>query len=142
MRVAGMTTRDFRQSVFEDAHFIDSANYRLQLEQYRRFIPDEQIKVLFFEHYSRNPSAVLRDCFDFLGVDKTFDHLQVNENKNQHENRWGDTPALAVLKKSSVYSILKTLLSTALIEKLRPLLQWRLEKKPEYNEQMQKHVQK
>ncbi|MDO3720320.1 sulfotransferase [Marinobacter sp. chi1] len=142
MYVAGMTDKDFRQSVLEDAHFVDSADYQLQLEQYRSFIPDEQIKVLFFEDYMRDPSAVLRDCFAFLGVDESFDHIQLDENKNTHENRWGDSPLLATLKKSSVYRSLKKVLPTSLIEKLRPLLQWRLEEKPDYDEQMRLHLQK
>ncbi len=140
MRVAGMTAKDFRQSVLEDAHFIDSANYQLQLEQYRRFIPDRQIKVLFFEDYMQNPAEVLRDCFAFLGVDEDFEHLQVDANKNQHENRWGDTPVLAILKRSSLYGGLKKFLPTVLIAKLRPLLQWRLENKPEYDETMRQHI--
>lgn len=141
MRVAGMTGKAFRQSVFDDPHFIDSANYQLQLEQYRNFIPDAKIKVLFFEDYMRDPSGVLRDCFAFLGVDEKFDHLQVDENQNQYENRWGDTPVLTTLKKSPVYGELKRLLPDRLVERLRPLLQWRLEKKPDYDYQMMQHVQ-
>ena len=140
MRVAGMTAKDFHQSLLEDAHFIDSANYQLQLEQYRRFIPDRQIKVLFFEDYMQNPAEVLRDCFAFLDVDEDFEHLQVDANKNQHENRWGDTPVLAILKRSSLYGGLKKFLPTVLIAKLRPLLQWRLENKPEYDETMRQHI--
>ena len=92
MRVAGMTTKDFRQSMLEDAKFIGSANYRLQIEQYRRLIPDEQIKVLFFEGYVRDPFEVLRDFFAFLGVNETFDHLQVEKTRTSTrtggETRW------------------------------------------------------
>lgn len=142
MRVAGMTDKDFRRAVLEDAHFIDSANYLLQLEQYRHFIPDEQIKVLFFEDYMLSPSEVLRDCFVFLDVDEDFYHLEVEENKSQHENRWGDTALLSSLKKSALYAGLKQLFPSALIETLRPFLQWRIEEKPEYDDKMRQHVRR
>lgn len=47
---------------------------------------------------------------------------------------------LAILKKSSLYGGLKKFLPTVLIAKLRPLLQWRLENKPEYDETMRQHI--
>jgi hypothetical protein len=48
---------------------VDSSNYWLELERYREYFPEEQIKVVFFEDLIRDWRGVLSECFTFLGVD-------------------------------------------------------------------------
>lgn len=48
---------------------VDGSRYWKQLSYYRQYYPDDQILILFFEDFKKNPSAVLRSCFEFLGVD-------------------------------------------------------------------------
>jgi len=48
---------------------VESTKYWQQLERYRRFFPDEQILVLFFEDFIADRQSVLSRTFEFLGVD-------------------------------------------------------------------------
>jgi hypothetical protein len=48
---------------------VDSSNYWLELERYREYFPEDQIKVVFFEDLIRDWRGVLSECFTFLGVD-------------------------------------------------------------------------
>ncbi|TFH85198.1 hypothetical protein EQG41_18555 [Billgrantia azerbaijanica] len=51
-----------------DDHLIDTCNYFLQLERYRRYFPIDDILVLDFDDLKRNPSGVLENVYDFLGL--------------------------------------------------------------------------
>jgi hypothetical protein len=48
---------------------IDASCYWRQISAYREHFPDEQILVLFFEEFVKEPDVVLKRCFEFLGVD-------------------------------------------------------------------------
>jgi hypothetical protein len=48
---------------------VDSSNYWLELEHYRQYFPEEQIKVVFFEDFVRDWRSVVSECCAFLGVD-------------------------------------------------------------------------
>ena len=53
----------------EFPHLVDTSLYWKQISAYRAFFPDDQILVLFFEDFVRDPYGVLEACFRFLGVD-------------------------------------------------------------------------
>lgn len=65
----GLTMLPFLRAVREDPQYIDAASYWTQINAYRQHFPDERILVLFFEEYRKDPQGVLRQCFEFLGVD-------------------------------------------------------------------------
>jgi len=52
---------------------LDSSDYALQLKQYFERFPREQMLLLFMEDLERDPLAVCREVFGFLGVDPEFD---------------------------------------------------------------------
>lgn len=52
--------------------FIQFGEYAPALRQLYEFFPREQVKVLVYEEFSRDPAWACRDIFEFVGVDTTF----------------------------------------------------------------------
>lgn len=51
-----------------DGHLIETSNYYLQLEQFRRYFPDDRIHVIDFDDMATQPQTVLKGVYDFLGL--------------------------------------------------------------------------
>ncbi len=49
--------------------FIQSSQYITQIEQYLKFFAPEQLLVVFQEDLANNPDRLLREIFEFIGVD-------------------------------------------------------------------------
>lgn len=54
-----------------EAHpeWVDTSCYWRQISAYREHFADSQIMVLFLEELRRDPEAVMRRCYEFLGLD-------------------------------------------------------------------------
>jgi hypothetical protein len=52
----------------DDEYLINTSNYFLQLEQYRKFFPLEDILILDFDELRDNPDQLLRRIYNFLGL--------------------------------------------------------------------------
>jgi len=50
-------------------NIIQSSRYWKNISVYRKYFPDERIKIIWFDEYVKNPDAVLADVFEFIGVD-------------------------------------------------------------------------
>jgi hypothetical protein len=59
-----------REAVRESPDLLDTSRYWKHVSAYREHFPDDRIKVIWFEEYTRDPDATLRDIFRFLGVDE------------------------------------------------------------------------
>lgn len=59
----------FEHTLYNTELLIDPTLYWKQLSEYRRFFPDDQIRVGFFEEFIADERAEVRACFSFLGVD-------------------------------------------------------------------------
>lgn len=51
-----------------DEHLINTSNYFLQLEQYRKYFPREDILILDFDELRDAPALILQKTYDFLGL--------------------------------------------------------------------------
>ncbi len=51
-------------------HILDTSLYWKQINLYRRTYSDNQILVLFFEDFLKQPQVIIDRCYDFLGVNK------------------------------------------------------------------------
>lgn len=49
--------------------YVDAGYYAEQLRNYYARFPRERVKVLFFEDFQRDPEAMVRELWSFLGVD-------------------------------------------------------------------------
>ena len=61
---------DFNVAVRENRNLlVDVANYWCQIELYREHFADDQIHIVFLEDLKANQPQVMRECYDFLGID-------------------------------------------------------------------------
>jgi hypothetical protein len=65
-------TRSMLRAMKEESQYVDFSCYAMQLEQYFRHFPREQFYFASFERLKETPRDVVRECFEFLGVDETF----------------------------------------------------------------------
>lgn len=54
-------------------HYRRMGRYAEQVHRYLTIFDREQIRIYRFEDFVRDPAPVLRDCFEFLGVDSDFE---------------------------------------------------------------------
>ena len=82
----------FNKSVRRNPTYVDQCRYWHQISHYRDHYPDQQILLLFFEDYRRDPDAVLKRCFEFIGVDSSVpipDAAQPSNVSTEHYyDRW------------------------------------------------------
>ena len=55
-----------------DNHLISTCNYFLQLEQYKRYFPINDILILDFDDLKNDPSSLLKNIYDFLGLSHNY----------------------------------------------------------------------
>jgi hypothetical protein len=58
--------------------------YYEQLKRYYSLFPKEQIKIFLFDDYLKNPESIVKEMFEFLGVDS-----QININTSEKANEGG-----------------------------------------------------
>lgn len=69
--------------------------YFTQSQPYRDLFPAEHIKVVFLEDLDHNPSEVLRECAEFLGVDPSLFPSDVGQSRlNTGNTKYRDTALL------------------------------------------------
>ncbi len=91
--------------------FIASSNYWRQINVYRELFAEEQILVLFQEDLQTDTAAVLRRCFEFIGVDPDFDALDPKQlHRNPSEGKRVFTPTLSRFQGMPGFSTLMKLL--------------------------------
>ncbi|MGB3209620.1 MAG: sulfotransferase [Desulforhopalus sp.] len=105
----GIEERDFqtaiatlfaRGRVFDDQIFSQNKEYLMFgeygriLENYLRYFPKEQIKVLFFENFQKNTTATMKEIFEFLRVQSDF----TSENFSKRQNVGGAVKSKTILK--------------------------------------------
>ena len=129
----GKAFHSFDRSVREVRDWItDSANYWQELELYREYFPDEQILVLFFEDFVRDPEAVMRRCFEFLGADPDAEVDRESSHQNPSSEKRVPGRLLTTLRELPLYRIGKKLLPDALRAPLRAALRKPVEGRPEW----------
>lgn len=74
---------DFNSAVRRNVNgIVDTTRYMQQIDVYRRYFPDDRIKVVFFEELVAKPAEVMTEAFRYLGVDAEFRLAKVS-----HHNR-------------------------------------------------------
>jgi len=62
----------FSDFISPDSEIVARGFYHRQIERYRALFPDDQLKILIYEHIPRDPFAFLAEVFRFLDIDVTF----------------------------------------------------------------------
>lgn len=89
----GDETRSFPEVISPTSQYVQRGFYHAQLEPFFAVFPPENIKILFFEDYSRSPITFLQDLFTFISVDPTFtpDVAQRHRTGGLPKQRWVNT---------------------------------------------------
>lgn len=69
----GREPRPFSEAIVERPQYLNISRYHLQLQQYLKVFPREQILVQVFEEMTRDPVATVRAVCEFLGVDGSYE---------------------------------------------------------------------
>jgi hypothetical protein len=93
----------FDHTLYETEVLIDPSLYWNQLSEYRRYFPDEQIRIGFFEDFITDERAELRACLSFLGVDPSVDiDVEDDEDRNPSEGKRQRLVAVDAIRKHAV----------------------------------------
>lgn len=78
----------YREAVFTYPTFLDACRYWTNLDNYRAYFADENIKVILFEQFVADVKGSLRDVFAFLGVDPG---VEIDPQAAEQNSRAGKT---------------------------------------------------
>ncbi len=76
-------TKTFREHVASDPMCIDSGRYELQIEKFLEYYDREQVLLLVFEDFLRDPASSLREVHTFLGVGEGVDRVALDKEENK-----------------------------------------------------------
>jgi hypothetical protein len=72
----------FEEAIKKDKWILEQSLYSSQLERVFSLFPEEQVKIYDFEDISYRPLWLLRDVFEFIGVDANFQPSRFKERYN------------------------------------------------------------
>lgn len=85
---AGRFNPEWKHSIMDD-HLINTSNYYMQLQRFRRYFPRDSFLLLDFDQMKTDPEKVLRKIFDFLQLEYLFlSGSYHRKNKTVYKTRW------------------------------------------------------
>jgi hypothetical protein len=85
--LSGRKCWDFNSTIKKVPGIIDNTLYWKQINRYRDYFSDDQIKIIYFEDFIRNPELILRKCFKLLEVNSEismdFTSVTLNQSDGQ-----------------------------------------------------------
>jgi len=118
----GRETRPFPEAIRARPDYIDNSRYLKQIDIYRRLWPDERILVLFFDDLVADQEAVMRRCFEFLGVDPHASPRRISGERNRSEGSREDTSIASMLRRMPLFDHLRESAPESLRDSLRRIL--------------------
>jgi len=132
------TTQPSFNKALREGHdiLVDPANYWRELDAFWKHFPQEQMLIVFFEEFKRDPQRVLRECFSFLGVDDSVEIPRVHLNSSTASRM--PKRSLATIRSHPAlhagYAAARQLLPRRLRSQLsRRFLTTKIEDRPEYD---------
>jgi hypothetical protein len=125
-RSLGIEPLPFARAVVEHSTYVDTSRYALQIDQWLRHFPREQLLVLTSERLRQSQRAVMAEVYDFLGVDPTW--VPSGQELHRTEDKYVPVPRANRLRASR----LGTRVAEGTPAALRPALValWQLTRRP------------
>lgn len=82
----GREHRSFLEAINNDHFYLDVSNYYGQLTLWLEYFPLESFLFLLFEDLKKNPEQVVKNCFQFLGLDSENITINLQEHRNKTQN--------------------------------------------------------
>jgi hypothetical protein len=121
---------EFEKALFEYPPFLDACRYWFQIDGYKDFFSDDQIKVIFFEEFVNEPESVFKEVFSFLDIEN-FDIRKLEKQYNKSSGKKMVNPKLQSIvdsyfvqkiKDLKLLSELKSFLKKLFIKKFHQIL--------------------
>ena len=93
---AGFVKRSFREAIEKNPSFLRTSDYAGQIRNYLEFFDLEDMLLLSFEGFTRDPEATLEKCCAFLGV--TFEGLPGNGEDGQKNKSYQLSPVAKMVR--------------------------------------------
>lgn len=93
-------------------NLIDASKYWFQISAYRELFPDQQILVLFFEDFIRNPKLAARECFRFLGLEQSVQLPNPGYPHNAADRKRTERRSLRAMRSTRWFNLLRRLSPT------------------------------
>lgn len=137
----GLTMEPFNKAVLDDIQYVDASSYYAQYTKYKSFYGAENIQVIFYEDYKKDPSKVLADCFEFLGVDPEFKVQGAEKPRYTSEGKRRDLPITNFLRrKLPGFYHLRNLAPKSIREFVKSSLKAPIGEKPSWDEEVKQTV--
>lgn len=98
---------NFEKSIFEYPPFIESCKYWKQINGYRKYFSDEQIKIILFEDYVNKPEQVFESIFNFLDI-KNVEIKNLNKKYNSSSQKKMINPKINKYLPTSIINLLRS----------------------------------
>lgn len=139
---SGRPFGQIEQAINKDRRFIDMSMYWKQINVYKYFFEDKNIKILFLEDLKSNPMKFYQDCFNFLGVDPNWQEDSFMEVKNQTDSRLTDSSLLIRLRTAINIQKIKEILPNQLVDIVKPVFKTNKKVTPNWTSNFRKEVER
>jgi hypothetical protein len=119
---------------------VESSRYWARINDFRQYFSDDKILVLFMEDLTSDPKFVLKRCFEFLGVDPSFEIETDKPALNSRASKQVDYPWMTWLRKQKFFLDTKWLLPTRMTQALKPLFRKPLAVNIQWNDETRQKV--
>lgn len=97
---------NFRKAIFCYPPFLEACKYWTHIQNYRKYFPDENIKIIFFDDFVSDPKNVMQDLALFLGI-CPFNNVELDaKQKNSSKGKTVASPFYYFLKNLRVINVL------------------------------------
>jgi hypothetical protein len=87
--------RSFEEVIRTEPEYVEKGLYCKHLERYFQYFGKNQVHIIWFEEIKNHPDEALKKLFQFLGVDETFNPLNLNKKINSaRQSRFHQIPQL------------------------------------------------
>ena len=96
---SGGEIHDIKTAIKLRSDYLDFSNYALQLEQYYKHFPKEQIHVITFEELVKQPNKVTKEIYEWLQISAETDHSLEGQAFNSQPEQLQGAAGLGILNK-------------------------------------------
>ena len=136
----GRKWSSFEEALRTHEPIIDSSKYWKQVDCYRQHYHDDQILLLFLDDLQSDAGAVLRRCFEFLGVDASVGVDLTDARMNTRKEKMVDGPLLAKVRRWKRWIDVTHAAPRWLIDPVKPLFRKPVSVKPEWTTRTRRWV--
>ena len=115
----------FNSAVERFSMLVNTSRYYSHINRFRAHYSDDQILVLFFEDFVRDPVSTTNKALKFVGVDAQTSFERPNDPRNRNDSKYRDGALASWIRTVPGYRSLRRLTPSAISGIIRPALKVR-----------------